>query len=89
MRLIERHGTVSWGGEEFPEPPYPGKVHLIIEDTHAPIEHCCTIACGLSSKTEEFFVDFVDAPITCKRCLRMTPQGIRRRKVRIMAARVW
>jgi len=87
MKLIERHGTTSWGSEEMPEPPYSGKVHLIIEDIHGDPTDNCYVACGTGPHgkdyTESLFVDFVDAPVTCKRCLNMTPQGIRKVKKQI------
>ncbi len=72
--IILRHGTVSWAGDA--EPPFPGKVHLILEDTERD-EESCEAACKIAGPTDFGWVcDFVDAPVTCKRCLRVHPEKV-------------
>ncbi len=73
--IILRHGTVSWAGDA--EPPFPGKVHLILENPDEDVEFSCRAACGIADPEGWGWVcAFVDSPVTCKRCLKVRPEHL-------------
>ncbi len=78
MNIEERHGTISW--VEDAEPPYPGRVHLILENTERDGDDACTAACGIGKVGYPWVYDEVDGPVNCKRCLRVKPCTLERIK---------
>lgn len=76
--ILIHHGTISWA--EDAEPPFPGKVHIILEDDVRD-QNSCRIPCGSANWAPcGWYSDFTDGPVTCKSCLQVRPETIERLK---------
>jgi len=77
--IVLQHGRISWA--EDAEPPYRGKIHIILKDDQRD-ENDCRLACGSDNWAGgAWYCDFTDEPVTCKSCLCVKPETIEAARV--------